>query len=102
MEKIDPFDNGSQTVSPRVSEVRIVFSEPMDTLSRGFDFGPLGADNGMRLSKYLGFSEDGRSIRFNVQLEPNKRYQLQLPRKFENVSGVPMKPYLIDFKTDSQ
>jgi hypothetical protein len=74
----------------------------MDTLGRGFDFGPLGADNAMRLSKYLGFSEDGQSIRFGVQLEPNKRYQLQFPRKFQDVSGAPMKPYLIDFKTDSE
>lgn len=102
VERIEPFENGSQTVSPQVSEVTVVFSEPMDTLHRGFDFGPLGADNAMRLSKYLGFSKDGSAIRFGVQLEPNKRYQLQLPRKFQNTSEFPMKPYLIDFKTDSQ
>lgn len=96
---IEPFENGDQAVDPSITEVTVHFSKPMDTLYRGFDFGPLGEENAMKLSQYLGFSLDRKSIRFKVNLTPNKRYQLQLPSKFLDSMHNAIPPYLIDFKT---
>ncbi|HIB49542.1 MAG TPA: hypothetical protein EYO35_14685 [Flavobacteriaceae bacterium] len=96
---IEPFENGSQQVDPSIDEVTVRFTKPLDTLYRGFDFGPLGEQNAMKLTKYLGFSEDGKSVRFQVDLKPNTQYQLQLPSKFVDSDGNAIPPYLIDFKT---
>ena len=56
---------------PYVKEVKqeadlftIKFSEPMDTRFRGFDYGPLGEDHVLRISEFIGFSEDGTSLSF--------------------------------------
>ncbi len=98
---IKQFKNGSIEVDPSISLVTIKFSAPMNPNYRGFDFGPLGEENAMKLHKFIGFSKDSTSLSFHVKLEPNKRYQLQLPHKFKSNKGFRMKPYLIDFATSN-
>lgn len=97
--RIKQFENGSLDVDAAIKLVTIQFSEPMNPNHRGFDFGPLGEENALIMTKYIGFSEDKTEVSFEVNLEPNKKYQLQLPSKFMDESGHFIKPYLIDFKT---
>jgi len=99
VKKITQFKNGSQTVNPLLSLVTIEFSEPMDVNWRGFDYGPLGETNVLTVQKYIGFSEDRKTMSFEIKLEPNKQYQLLLPNNFRNTNGVLMESYLIDIKT---
>jgi len=96
---IKQFDNGSMVVDPSTKLVTIQFSEPMDPNRRGFDFGPLGKEHAMMISKYIGFSADSTEVSFEVDLKPGRKYQLQLPSKFMAKSGYYTKPYLIDFHT---
>ena len=96
---IKQFKNGSLDVDASITLVTIQFSEPMNPNHRGFDFGPLGKENAMIMTKYIGFSKDSTEVSFEVNLESNKKYQLQLPSKFMDLSGHFIKPYLIEFKT---
>lgn len=53
----------------------VTFSAPMDERYRNFEIGPLGEGNLMRVKKILGYSEDGRSLSFEVELKPDQHYQ---------------------------
>ena len=85
-----------------VKQITIKFSEAMDKSRRNFEFGPLGKDNVLVIKKMLGFSEDGRSLSFEVELENGKQYQLVVGPGFRNIAGISLKPYLIDFKTKTE
>ncbi|WP_316824448.1 hypothetical protein [Pedobacter miscanthi] len=78
---------------------KVVFSKPMNKRYRNFDFGPLGKENAMFIKNFIGFSADGITAEFEVQLKPNKQYQLVLGESFRDLNGVGIKPYLIDFIT---
>ncbi|WP_184467988.1 Ig-like domain-containing protein [Pedobacter sp. AK013] len=78
---------------------KVVFSKPMDRRFRNFDFGPLGKENAMFIKNFIGFSADGVTAEFDVQLKPNRQYQIVLGESFRDLNGVKIKPYLIDFKT---
>ncbi len=96
---ISPFKNGDQQVSPGKKQITVRFSKPMQSKT-DFELGPLGLDHLMRVQKMIGFSEDGTTLTFEVELTPNKRYQLLLNNSnFKDTEGVRMQPYLIDFKT---
>lgn len=96
--KIEQFDNGNLAVNPTIKIVTLYFSHPMDINSRGFEYGPLGESNLMRVKKVIGYSADKKSFSFEVSLEPNKQYQLLVTNFFDD-KGFALKPYLIDFKT---
>jgi hypothetical protein len=98
---IKQLKNGSQTVSPNISQITVEFSTRMDTESRNrnFEIGPLGESNILRVKNFIGFSADSKSATFEVELKPNQRYQLILGERFRNADGVRLAPYLIDFKT---
>lgn len=88
-----------KVISASVKKITINFSEAMDKAYRNFALGPLGNDNLLVIKKVLGFSEDGRTLTFEVELEINKHYQLVVGEGFRNVKGVSLRPYLIDFTT---
>jgi hypothetical protein len=71
----------------------------MDKAYRNFEFGPLGKENLLVIKKVLGFSEDGRTLSFEVELDVNKHYQLVVGEGFRNLKGASLIPYLIDFTT---
>ncbi|QCR24867.1 hypothetical protein C1N53_03340 [Pontibacter sp. SGAir0037] len=96
---IKQFENGSQTVHPNTTTITIHFSQPMNVNTRGFEFGPLGEENVLMIQKVIGFSEDRKSFSFEVKMEPNKRYQSLVSKRFTDEAGIPLKPYLIDIKT---
>lgn len=96
---IQPFKNNSEKVSSNTSILTIKFSEPMDVNSRGFDYGPLGENNVLRVQKVIGYSDDATEFSFEVALEPNKQYQSYVSSGFRNKKGIPLQPFLLDFKT---
>ncbi|KOY85238.1 hypothetical protein AD998_02885 [bacterium 336/3] len=100
--KITPFENLSRNVATGRMQLTICFSQPMDTNFRGFDYGPLGESNVLSIQRVVGFSEDKKSIVVEVDLNPNKQYQLLITERFQNLDGVPLKPYLIDITTISK
>jgi hypothetical protein len=71
----------------------------MNPNQRGFEFGPLGEANALMVKKFIGFSEDGKTMTFEVALTGNKKFQIEITDKFRSLDGVPLVPYLIDIKT---
>lgn len=96
---IKQFQNNSKNVAPNTSRITIVFSEPMNIEHRGFEFGPLGEQNVLRVQNVIGFSDNGMEFTFEVKLKPNKQYQSLVSNRFQSKNGIPLNPYLIDFKT---
>ena len=97
---LEPVINGGTKVSPSVTQLTVKFSKPMNTDYRNFEFGPLGENALLKIKKFLGFSEDGKSYSIEIEpLAPNKRYQLTIGSGFRDEAGVSLKPYLIDFTT---
>lgn len=97
---ITPFENLSQQVNPTTKQMSIEFSEPMNPEFRNFDFGPLGEEAVVRFKSIVGWSKDGKSLTIEIEdLVPNKQYQVTIGSGFRNMQDVPLKPYLIDFKT---
>ncbi|GLR17157.1 Ig-like domain-containing protein [Portibacter lacus] len=95
--------NGSSNVKTNMETLTINFSEPMDTRFRNFQLGPLGEENVIRIKIFIGFSEDGKSVSFNIEeLEPSKKYQIIVGSGFRNRQGIPLIPYLIEFNTTSK
>lgn len=96
---VEPFDNGKQDVSPGISQLTIQFSKPM-AYQRNFDYGPLGEDAVVRFKEEIGYSDNDTRYTFEIEdLLPDKRYQIEIGPGFQDKDGVPLKPYLIDFKT---
>lgn len=96
-----------ETARPTVTKVEqderrftVHFSEPMDTLHRGFDYGPMGEAHVLRIDQYLGFSPDGQSLSFTASLTPEKIQQLELSRRFRNPKGIELRPYLVTTERD--
>jgi hypothetical protein len=97
---IKQFKNNSQNVDPQTKEITIEFSQALNGHNTGVDFGDLGKDafpkgslNGRR------WSDDNKSWTIPVELEPNKKYQIFISNNFRTEDGIPLKPYLIEFKT---
>lgn len=96
---VDPLESGA-TLSAGRNIITVHFSEPMNKERRGFDYGPLGEDYVLRVEKVIGFSEDAKSFSFEVNLKQNQQYQSTATTNFRSIDGYPLKPFLIDFKTN--
>jgi hypothetical protein len=97
---IKQFKNNSQNVDPKTKEITIEFSQALNGHNTGVDFGDLGQDafpkgtlNGRR------WSDDNKSWTIPVELEPNKKYQIFISNNFRTEKDIPLKPFLIEFKT---
>ncbi|NRB62007.1 MAG: hypothetical protein HRU40_03070 [Saprospiraceae bacterium] len=100
---IKQFKNNSDKVSPRINQITVVFSEPLNGINTGLEVGPLGKDYLPKISpNNRVFSEDNKTWTINVELEPNKQYQIQLENNFRTNDWLPLKPYLIEFKTGTE
>lgn len=74
----------------------------MNKRSKNFEWGPLGVDYLIRVKNFIGFSEGGKSAEVELeQMEPNRHYQLLIGQGFRDLNGIRIKPYLIDFQTES-
>lgn len=99
---LQPFENGSQTVDPNITAFTLDFSEPLDSRFRNFDYGPLGEDAVLMIRDLIDFSPDGTNATFEIAMDPGKRYQIVVDQGFRTKGGIPLQPYLIDFKTAAE
>jgi hypothetical protein len=98
---IKPFENKSQNVDEKIKLITIEFSESMNQAFRNFDYGPLGEEAVVRIKGIVGWSNNGKSLTIEIEdLLPNKQYQLTIGSRFRNINSLPLKSYLIDFKTE--
>lgn len=96
---ITGLSNGGTNVKPGLTKITIHFSAPMSSAHRGFDYGPLGESNALKVKTIVGMSSDGKSLTFTAELKPAKRYQVLITNNFRTPDGIPLKPFLIDFAT---
>ena len=78
----------------------VYFSQAMDEDYRGFDYGPMGDNHVLRISEYLGFSDDSKSLSFKSENLTNVKQQILFTSVFRNQDGIEMKPYL--YETNGQ
>lgn len=96
---IKQFKNNAVNVNPSLVNITIEFSQEMSKNTRGFDIGPLGESHILYVKNFVGFSEDGKSATIEVELTPDRYYQIIITNRFKNKDAVPLMPYLIEFKT---
>lgn len=97
---IKPFKNEDKKVSPNITELTVELSKEMNKDYKDFYFGPLGKEASIKIKRFIGFSDDGKSISIEIEpLQPNKHYQILIGGGFRDKAGVSLKPYLIDFTT---
>ncbi len=97
---IQPFENNNKRVDPKTKFITIEFSEPMNQRFRNFDYGPLRDDALLRITNVIGWSDDGKSLTIEIEdLQPNSHYQITVGSGFRSLSDIPLKEFLIDFKT---
>ncbi|TXD66561.1 hypothetical protein [Polaribacter glomeratus] len=99
---IEPVIVDSTTVNPNLKRITLNFSMPMNVESRGFDYGPLGENHVLSVQNIIGFTEDAKSFTFEIALEPDKHYQSLITNRFLSKDGIPLKPFLINFKTSKK
>lgn len=100
---IKQFPNNSQSVDSKTTQITIEFSEPLNGYNTGIDYGDLGQEAFPKNDINARFwSEDNKAWTISVDLEPNKRYQLFISNNFRTENDIPLKPYLIDFKTKNE
>lgn len=100
---IRQFTNKSQGVSPATREITIEFSEPLNGHNTGVDFGDLGQDafpKGTLEGRH--WAEENTAWTIPVSLEPNKAYQLLITNNFRTSESIPLKPFLIEFRTGAE
>ena len=100
VESIKQFENNSKDVSANIKQITVNFSRPLNGYHTGVDFGNLGQQAFPKNDINGRFwSEDNTSWTISVDLEPYKTYQLLISNNFRTQESVPLKPYLIEFKT---
>ena len=83
-----------------IDTLTINFSLPLDTQFTDFDLGPLGLEHAIRVTKFIGFSNGGKTATIRIKpLEANRQYELLLGSNFRATSGVRLMPYLIAINT---
>ncbi len=97
---ISPFINGSKTVDSGKVSITVHFSEPLNKINAGIDFGPLGETYCPKLPpEQREWAADGKSYILTAELLPGKDYQFLINNNFRNEDGIRLKPFLIEFKT---
>lgn len=97
---VKQFKNNSKNVNPKINEITVEFSEPLNGYNTGIDYGDLGQNSFPKndvTKRY--WSKDHKSWTIPVTLEPNKKYQLLISNNFRTDKNIPLKQYLIEFET---
>ena len=95
---IKQFKNNDISVNPNTKEITVQFSEVLNGKNTSVDYSELGKDYFPKITDR--FWEPGnKSWTMKVDLEPNKHYQFFVSNNFRTEKGIPLKWYLIEFKT---
>jgi hypothetical protein len=95
---IQQFENGNMSVDSNTKEITFVFSEPLNGIQTGVDLGTLGRNAFPKVNDRY-WENGNKAWTLNVDLEPNKQYQIVLSNNFRTADAVPLNPYLLEFKT---
>jgi hypothetical protein len=98
VQRMAPFDNGTQGVDPSIQQVTFHFSSPMDVRFKSTDYGTLGEEACPKING-ASFAPDSLSVAYDIALEPNTRYQMVINYGYRTPEGIPLKPYLVEFWT---
>lgn len=98
--RIKEFENGNMKVNPEIRTITVMFSEELNGIHNGLDYGQLGEEFYPKVdNESRKWGKDNLSYSFNVELEPNKQYQMMIGSNFRLSNGIRLKPYVIEFQT---
>lgn len=98
--KIKEFENGDMNVNSDINTITVIFSEELNGIQNGLDFGELGEEFYPKVdNQSRQWGKDNLSYTFNVDLMPNKKYQMMIGSNFRLSNGIRLKPYVIEFQT---
>lgn len=93
------FANSDNNVDASITEMTIYFSKPMDSKRMSISLGE-GGEKSYPIKKSLGFAEDGKSIKFLIELKPKQTYNFRITgRGFRSTDGYPLIEFPVSFKT---
>lgn len=96
---VEPFTNGTQQIPSGLTKITVTFSESLDGIGSGIDFGPMGGEHCPKIDLNRTWSDDGKTWTFEADLKANQHYQILIPSNFRMKNGVRLKPYLLEFST---
>jgi hypothetical protein len=99
--KIEPFKNGSKKVDATITEIKIVFSKPMNENAISIEFSEKGKEV-FPLTKFKSFEKNGTELLLEMALQPNKNYEFVISnKKFQSKEGYKLntEEYIVKFKT---
>lgn len=99
--RVEPVLNDRENIDPDLSSFTVYFSEPLDTRFWSTGYGE-GRDETFPEIREVRFAEDGRSVTYEVDLEPGRIYDFVINYGYRNERAIPLYPYPIRFKTRSE
>jgi hypothetical protein len=99
--KIEPFKNDSKKVDATITEIKIVFSKPMNENVISIEFSEKGKEV-FPLTKFKSFEKNGTELLLEMALQPNKNYEFVISnKKFQSKDGYKLntEEYIVKFKT---
>ena len=99
VESIEEFNNGDQNVDANLKTITINFDTQLLGQGYSINYGAKGRQ-AIPIFNKASYANDNKTVVIEVQLEPNKEYQLVLTgRNFKTSEGIPLKSYEVNFKT---
>lgn len=96
---MEPFVNGAQQVDPSTKELIVRFDRVMRGKGYSINYGSLGRQ-AFPLKSVIGYTEDNKAIRLELDLKPNTEYEMVLTGlSFRSSDGYPIRNYVVKFKT---
>ncbi|MBV8252493.1 MAG: hypothetical protein JO154_07785 [Chitinophaga sp.] len=87
-------------VAPGKKQIIVEFSQQMDPkYFRSFGWGPAGESAMMKVQKVVGFNTNSIALIVEVDLQPQRHYQLLIGEGFRTKESIPLRKYLIDINT---
>ncbi len=82
-------------------QLKVHFSEKLNAYNTGLNYSDLGPDAFPEIERHF-WSEDSASWTMILNLEEKKHYKFWVTSNFRNPKGVPIQPYLVEFKTNEK
>uniref|UniRef100_UPI0032175E2C DUF4932 domain-containing protein n=1 Tax=uncultured Draconibacterium sp. TaxID=1573823 RepID=UPI0032175E2C len=99
VQTISEFNNNDTNVDSKIKTITINFDRTLAGKGYSVNYGSKGKFAFPKLDNIY-YSDDNKSVVMEVQLQPDKEYQLVLTGKnFKTEQGIPLKTYEVNFKT---
>ena len=102
IERIEPFDNGTDGVAPTTTSFRIVFSQEMNPKRHSLNYSEQGKE-AWPINKLVGFENNNQTLVLGIQLESERTYEFIINCDgFSSRDGYPLQggQYLVSFTTN--